>query len=252
MSHLFSYPQSILIMLLILTLVAWSPKKIYFMWLLHKKLDSGQPLPKKLSDFPIHQTSLDDYSNIKEKIECFKNKVLRGEASEISLNSNEINTIYLQGISINKYKVNPFSSMHPLFMKYSNYYFYFEIVEDKIIKRMINYITPDGLDGIATRTDEIMFLNSNGSVLTKEEMVEWNTRNKKDINNNEFYSIKGSSFLPCLLRCSFESLNLKQLQSSENEIIFKIVNAITYINIVERTLKIKVDRISVFPLTEHS
>jgi len=82
-------------------------------------------IPKILQQFPTHTSSQEEYTRIKSKIEKFSSCCLDDKQSILQLNQSEINTVYTQGIDLNKYKPGK--------------YFYFEIQRDKIIEHIIEW-----------------------------------------------------------------------------------------------------------------
>jgi hypothetical protein len=235
-TYLFNYPHSGIVIALIFLLIALNPKTLYDMWRLRQTLDRGETLPDRLANFPVHPTSLEKYLNVKEKIDDFKNNSLRKNSGCLSLNSDEINDIYLQGLSINKYRID-FSDP---FIKYNNNYLFFEVQENYIIQKRIKYIDIVGTGGIITETNRISFKTLDGSVLTKGEFVEWNGKIMTSDEDKDFYSISGNSFLVSLLRCDFTPTSYRQLDSNEHQLILTIIDKITSIEISNGCLNIKV------------
>ncbi|MGD2181482.1 hypothetical protein [Lusitaniella coriacea] len=85
-------------------------------------------IPKQLAEFPTHETSKDFYDRTKRKMENFVDSALEDRKAEIELNEAEINTLYTQGIFLDKYKRGT--------------YLHYEIEEDKIVEKMIVYPFP--------------------------------------------------------------------------------------------------------------
>ncbi len=233
--HLFNYPHSGIIIALMFLLIALNPKTLYDMWRLRQTLDRGETLPDRLANFPVHPTSLEKYINVKEKIDDFKNNVLRQHSGYLSLNSDEINDVYLQGFSINKYRIN-FSDP---FIKYNNNYLFFEIQGKYVIQKRIEYIDNVGIGGISTETNRISFSTSNDSVLTKREFIEWNNKVMTSDEDEDFYSISGDSFLVSLLRYDFTPPSYRQRDSNEHQLILTIIDKITNIEISNGCLSIE-------------
>jgi hypothetical protein len=130
------------VLAVILALIAWSPKRLYTIWILKKKLDAREALPSRISDFPTHDTSLEKYLDVKRRIDDFRNCVLTGESSQISLSASDLNDVYLQGSNIDKYRVDVFALPY---MRYDNKFLFFEIIDDRILKKELEYISIDGL-----------------------------------------------------------------------------------------------------------
>jgi hypothetical protein len=226
----------------VIVLIAWNPKRIYTIFLLQKKLDAREALPDCISKFPIHDTTLQKYLDVKLRIDEFKRLVLSGEFASISLSAADINDAYLQGSNIDKYKFDVFAPFP--FMKYSNKFMFFEIFDNKILKREIEYITLDGWNGVITETIEISYKNLNNALLVRKEYIERNGRNVRgeDKSREEFYAIDGCTFLEGLLRCSFEPQGYQRMQQNENKLIQKIVgDLITSVEITDDLCIIEFD-----------
>ncbi|PPT10832.1 hypothetical protein CKA32_006448 [Geitlerinema sp. FC II] len=73
----------------------------------------------------MHTSSQEEYTKIRLKIENFSSCCLDRRQSILQLNQLELNTVYTQGINLNKYKPGK--------------YFYFEIQKDKIIEHIIEW-----------------------------------------------------------------------------------------------------------------
>lgn len=161
MSYLFDFPRSIIYpAVAILFLIAFNPKDMYDAWKLFRALEINGELPSRLADFPVHITSREKYLNVKEKIEEFKSQVIRGEASRIFLNSDDLNDLYLQGNSLNKYHTDwQGVSIGTSSYKYNNCFMYFEIPNNSILHKSISYIDSAMPGGIKSNTDEILFLS---------------------------------------------------------------------------------------------
>jgi hypothetical protein len=236
-NYLFSYQNSLAILALILSLIAWSPMKIYSMLKLYKKLDKGKALPSRINDFPVHNTSLEKYLNVKKKIDDFRDLILREEPSKISISADELNDLYLEGSSINKYTINLSAS----FIKYSNNFFFFEIFDNTIFRKEINYITSDGMDGIVTQTIEFLFEVTENDILCKEETVERNGKNVRGKDKYEilFRPLNASNFLESLLRGSFQPLTYQQIYGNEIQLTSKIIDKINFIEVSDGHITIE-------------
>jgi hypothetical protein len=247
MAYIFDYPRSIIYpAVLILLLTAFSPKDIYDGWKLYRALERGGELPPRLADFPVHPTSVEKYLDVKEKIERFKNEVLRGEPSQIILSSDDLNDLYLQGISINKYYVDwQAISIGVSYFKYNNSYTNFEITDSSVLEKQIRYIDYSRNDGIDSVTDEIEFLKSDNIILVATKMTEINGKKPfKFIQDSSMkeYNLRSSSLLKNILRCNFD-FSTSHLDSNERQLISSVIDKLTNIEITNGCLIIEFNQV---------
>jgi hypothetical protein len=144
--------------LVIVIVLALNAGNIFSNYVLRNALEKGLPLPKRLSDFPVHSTSTGAYIASFHKVETFMQQVLESISAELWLNSDDINNIYLKGITIDKYRVSPKSDYVPFFIpKFENDFFYFELQEHTMMYKRIRYPTLEGEDGISSETMDVQF-----------------------------------------------------------------------------------------------
>jgi hypothetical protein len=243
-SYLFEFPRSIIYpALFILLIVAFNPKYTYDAWRLYQELERGGELSPRLADFPIHPTSIEKYLNVKEKIEQFKYKVLRGEESQIALSSDDLNDLYLQGNSINKYHIDwQAVSIGISFYKYRNFYMHFEIVKNSIMHKEIEYIEWNMPNGIRSSTDEINFQKlDNNTFLFKSQLIEVNGKKAFEFVRKSTIkeaSIKYCDLLENIFKCDF-NFSIDYLESNEYQLILKIIEKLTNVEIINGYLNIE-------------
>jgi hypothetical protein len=243
-SYLFEFPRSIIYpALFVLLIVAFNPKYTYDAWRLYQKLERGGELPPRLANFPIHPTSIKKYLDVKEKVEQFKYKVLRGEEGQISLSSDDLNDLYLQGNSINKYHIDwQAASIGFSSYKYSNSYMHFEIVNNIIMHKEIKYIEWSMPNGIRSSTDEINFQKlDNNTFSFKSQLIEVNGKKSFDFvrkSTMKETSIKYCDLLENIFKCDF-NFSMDYLESNEYQLILEIIGKITNIKISSGCLNIE-------------
>lgn len=245
MSYLFDFPRSIIYpAVAILFLIAFNPKDMYDAWKLFRALEINGELPPRLAEFPVHITSREKYLNIKEKIEEFKSQVIRGEASRIFLTSENLNDLYLQGKSIDKYHTNwQTASIGTSFYKYNNCFVYFEISTNNcILRKYISYIDSTMPGGIRSNTDKILFfISDNNEIRFRQDLIEINGKHPlKFVRDNvrKEYSIKACDLLENIFRCNFD-FSMAYLESNDYRILLSIIDKITNIEISNNSLMIE-------------
>jgi hypothetical protein len=246
-SYLFEFPRSIIYpAVFILLLIAFNPKYTYDAWRLYQALERGGELSPRLADFPIHPTSIEKYLNVKEKIEQFKYKVLRGEGSQIALSSDDLNDLYLQGISINKYHIDwQAISIGISFYKYRNCYTYFEITNNDIMQKKIEYVEWNMPNGIRSSTNEINFQKlDNNTFLFKSQLIEVNGKKAFEFvrkSTMKEASIKCCDLLENIFKCDFD-FSMDYLESNEYQLILEIIEKLTNIEISNGCLNIEFEQ----------
>ncbi len=244
---LFEYPHLGLIASLLFLILSFNPVNLYAMWRLYQRLEQGESLPERLENFPVQATSMQDYLNSWEKVESFNREVLRGNSYKLTLNSSDINHIYLKGNSINKYSVNNLYELVPLMPKYHNKFLYYHVVNNAVLKKEIEYFTMSSIgmpDGIVTQNWGIRFKNTEDGVLQNGCVVEWNGKkmdSERDWTDNKFTSsVRGSTLLTSILTGDFGSQIDKDI--NQQSMIALIISKITKISISECVLIIEVCR----------
>jgi hypothetical protein len=230
------FPHAALIGSFLLLFLSFNPINLYAMWRLHQRLERGESLPDRLENFPILPTSVEDYVNSWEKVENFKREVLKGNSSQLVLSSDDINHIYLKGIPINKYSVNNLYGLVPVVFKYSNTFLYFQVADDAILKKKVEYCNGSSIgmpDGVITETTETRYKNTDNGVLKHAFVVEWNGKkmdSQKDWTDDKFTaSIRGSTLLTAILTGDFNPPLDGDI--NQRKLIASIIRKITQINI---------------------
>jgi hypothetical protein len=247
MSYLFDFPRSIIYpAVAILFLIAFNPKDMYDAWRLFRALEIDGELPARLAEFPVHLTSIEKYLDVREKIEEFKSQVIRGEASRLFLTSDDLNDLYLQGSSINKYHTDwQGVSVGTSSYKYNNSFVYFEISNDNtILRKYMNYIDFTMPGGIRSYTDRIDFFTSdNNEIRFREYLIEINGKDPlkfvRDKPRKES-TIKACDLLENIFKCSFD-FSIAYLNSNEYRIFLSIIDKITSVEISNNSLTIEVN-----------
>lgn len=114
-------------------------------------------IPKILQQFPMHTSSQEEYTKTRLKIENFSSYCLEYQQSILKLNQSEINTIYTQGINLNKYKPGK--------------YFYYEIQNDKIIEYMIRWPASGPAFTLCYFEKKEIWYSSHGKVLEHQNLL---------------------------------------------------------------------------------
>jgi hypothetical protein len=237
------YPHSGLIVSLVFLLIALRPKNLYEMWILSQKIERGDPLPDKITNFPIQVTSLDDYLNSKNKVSEFVEWTLRGQSCQIELSADEINHLYLQGEQVNKYNANIFIPLP--FFRCKNKYSYFQIIGNSLLEKSIQYPNTNGIDGIVTATTEYRFKSQNQSILRNVWPVEFNGK-KMDLDSSwaddKFDFLRfNDTLLHSLFTGDFIQSSYDE-NDNKGKLISSVIERITSIEIADGHLTIKVEQ----------
>jgi hypothetical protein len=176
-----NFPNIGLILSVLFLLLSLRPINIYQIYLLCKKISNGDPLPEKINNFPVQQTSLEHYLDVNKKTFDFIEQILRGHSCQLHLSSEEINHLYLQGQQVNKYNLDVFASS---FLKYKNIHSHFEIRGNSLIKKTIEYPSTNGTDGIETTTKEYRFKTKDKSIKRNVWTVEFNGKRMNNTDNH--------------------------------------------------------------------
>jgi hypothetical protein len=238
------YPHFYLILSLLFLFLSFNPINLYAAWRLYQRLERGESLPDRLELFPVQETSIDDYLNSWEKVECFKREVLRGNSCEITLNSSDINHIYLKGNPINKYNINDLYPFVPLMSKYHNEFLYFHISSNAVLSKRVEYFTMSSFgmpDGIVTETREDRFKNIDNGVGYHGCVVEWNGKkmdSDRDWTEDKFTaSLRCCNTLKAILTGDFNPPVDRDI--NQEALISSIIGEITQIDISDGLLTIK-------------
>lgn len=181
-----SIDDFIILFILMAVTFRGSPK---LLWLEHL-LASRKPLPDKIRNFPVCNTSIESYQKSWQKVEYFITDTSNDNAAELRLDEADINNIHLKGHLIDKYhaSINLVSMSFPiLFPRYSpNIYFYFELQNNGILERKIEYPSPSSMDGIKTSTIEYSFEKMNGKPRIRRKNIEFNGRSLEKFYNGSY------------------------------------------------------------------
>lgn len=191
------FQTHLLLVGIVIVYLTFNARNIFSNYLLRQALEEGLPLPIRLSSFPVHDTSTVAYIASFAKVETFMNQVIELGSAELWLNSDDINNIYLKGVSVNKYRINPQSLFYPLVVpKYANDLFYFELQNHTLVRRRIRYPTLEGKDGINSETLEIMFEKVDSEFRVKRRCIEFNGSDiEANSRNNPVYRFLESTEL---------------------------------------------------------
>ncbi|MDC0831957.1 hypothetical protein POG22_02885 [Geitlerinema sp. CS-897] len=126
-------------------------------------------IPKVLQQFPTHTSSQEEYTKTRLKIENFSSYCLEHQQSILQLNQSEINTVYTQGINLNKYKPGK--------------YFYYEIQNDRIMEYMIRWPAFGPAFTLCYFEKKEIWYSSQGKVLEHQNLLgtQENSLTKKEI-----------------------------------------------------------------------
>jgi hypothetical protein len=151
-------------------------------WLLIQNLRQGKPLPKRIQDFPVHETSLESYFDSRSKIESFLEEVENKIPSILIVSESDINNINLKGLRIDKHELK-FSGGYVV----ENEFFDFEILDNRIIMNRIKY--PQLFKykgGILTEKTLIWYEEEESRVLEMTRLVEVNSNDTTRIGNGDY------------------------------------------------------------------
>ncbi|BAU15042.1 hypothetical protein LEP3755_55980 [Leptolyngbya sp. NIES-3755] len=187
----------LLLAVVVVICLALNAKEIISNYLLRQALEKNLPLPKRLQDFPVHNTSTAAYIASFHKVETFMEQVVELGSAELRLNSDDINNIHLKGVPIHKYRINPKSLFYPLIVpKYANEFFHFDIQEAAIVRKRISYPAFEGKDAIRSETLEITFTKVDSEYQATRKCIEWNGEDVEELfRNNPVYQILKSTDL---------------------------------------------------------
>jgi hypothetical protein len=236
---IFEYPHFYLIVSLLFLFISSNPISFYRMWELYQLLDSNGLLPEKIASFPVHSTSMREYLTSQEKINSFISQACDERSCELILSTDDINNIYLRGKSLNKYKMNSAVDPISIIFKYYNKYFYFQIVNNSLFERRIEYITLSGSNGISTETRETRFVNNK----ICSNLIEQNDKSfihENDWNDDFFYPVTlDNDLLYKLLTNDFETSSY-DMNESKKVFVSSITSKIISIEIIDGCLVIKI------------
>ena len=182
-------------------------------------------LPEEIENFPMHETSQEEYQEVKAKVDSFRKLLLENDFTELVLNQGELNDLVLKGEQICKYAKGIYS--------------YYEIQENRIIEYLIegpSYLPPNPY---FTRTKEIYFFTSRGKPQQYHKIIKENGRN---INYQiSPYSLDKSSLIFCILGISPspDRFPFKFRRSLEFEKGLDFVNKVRSVQVLNGTLVIK-------------
>ena len=240
----FEYPHLGIIVSMMFLFLCFDPKNLYAMWSLQQKLDRGELLPDRLASFPIHPTSTEEYLNSKQKIDLFVSQTLRENSCELNVSADDINNIYLHGESIHKYRMNSLASFPNIFKCKADYYYY-QIVNNRLLQRRIQYLVYNGVDGISTTTRETRFINHNKLVMENHKVIEWNGRkmdSDAEWSDDKFYPLRlNDLFLSRLFAGDF-MLSFCDEDESQRKLMSSVIKKITSVEIADGYLIIKVEQ----------
>jgi hypothetical protein len=250
-SYLFEFPRSIIYPAVsILLLIAFNPKDVYDAWRLHQVLERGGELPPRLAEFPVHPTSVEKYLDVKEQIERFKRQVLAGESSRLCLSSDNLNDLYLQGVSIDKYHSEWQGTSAGFFSdKYNNSFMHFEIVDNNVIHREIGYIDYTLPSGIKSMTRKIDF-----SILDDSNEIKFSSRYLEvnggqlfklfESKTKEYFPVESCYLLENIFKCEFGFSRLGYLNSNEYRLILLVIEKLTNVDVINGHLIIEANNCS--------
>lgn len=132
-------------------------------------IKSGKSTPKVLIEFPIHETSPQDYLLTKKKIEDFSIAALDNQTTTLTLNAYDLNNIYTKGINLNKYIPGNF--------------FYYEIKDNIIVESILEWPSLVFLAVCSTEKRTISFNVEDNIVLETSKIIEIDGR---QINNKNY------------------------------------------------------------------
>jgi hypothetical protein len=241
--QIINYPHFWLFASLLFFLLSFNPVNLLATWKLYQHLERGESLPERLDNFPVQQTSMQDYLNVCEKIGNFKQEILRGNSYELVLNSSDINNLYLKGKSINKYNVNNLYGIVPLASKYCNKFLYFQLSNNAILRKRVEYFTMSSIgmpDGIITETLETRFKNKLDGVFKYGCVIEWNDKKMdsgEDWADSKFTSsILGSTLIKAILTGDFDPS--VDTDINQENLITTIISKIRYVEVSNNNLLI--------------
>jgi hypothetical protein len=239
------HPNLYLIAFMLFLFICLNSRNLFKMWILYQKLDRGESLPDRLANFPTHPTSIQDYLNSKEKINLFISQSLKSHSCQLTLSADDINNLYLQGQSINKYRANNIAMSFSNIFKYMNEYFYFQIIDNRLLEKRIRYLDISGIDGIATETNQTTFINQDKLVMKNYKNIEWNGKERnfdKDCSDDKFYILRPNYDFFCRLLTDDFTLSSYDGNDNQRKLTLSVTEKITSIEIADGHLTIKVEQ----------
>lgn len=103
----------------------------------------GRKIPKEILDFPVHQSTQEQYLNSKLKIESFLSAAVENRQFNLILDQNDLNNLFYKGLNLDK--------------SVSGSYFYYAIEEMYILEKCIQWPSWFTLSSIYTEVSHISF-----------------------------------------------------------------------------------------------
>jgi hypothetical protein len=244
-AKIFEYEHFYLVASLLFLFIVSDPRSFYEMWKLYNALENHEALPERLRDFPVHSTSIEVYVVSQEKVNKFVLQACKGEICSLTLSEHDINNLYLRGESVDKYKINYSSDPFFVIFKYVNELYYFQITNDGILERRVNYISLAGVNGIRTETRETRFINDTDSTMLCHNLIDQQGKKMdrdSDWTEENFFPIRpNNSLLYALLTNDFKCLSYDENESQRN-FVASIIKKITCLKIRDGCLVIEISQ----------
>jgi hypothetical protein len=111
-------------------------------------------IPKPLANFPEHETSLEDFEQVYEKVIAFRLALSQQQPASIYLSEKEINDLCLQGQNTDKLEPGRHA--------------YFRVENNCIVEQLIEWPSFPGAGSCWLKITEIKFQNNNGKLMISD------------------------------------------------------------------------------------
>jgi hypothetical protein len=150
-----------------------------------QSLKKGMDLPEQIKNFPIHETSLEKYSSSVSKLEYFLDNIENGVPSILNISKSDINDIHLKGRSID---ISQILFSGPYIMDViENDFFYFNILNNEIVIRRINYPKFfSGKKGVMTETVILRYTKHEGKNVEIKKIIEVNSNDMSQMCDGKY------------------------------------------------------------------
>lgn len=204
---------------------SWMAYELFFMQKLELDVARRRNIPQTLVDFPIHNGFLSEYEISKQKVEEFKFAVLAGDENiQLSLSQVDINNLYTQGMTLNKYIPG-------------NYLFY-TIEGNFVVEDSIRWPDPGSPNAIWSRRSLLSFTFSedDGKLVMRNKVI--TERELSFDSKPSVYSLKNSSLILFIFDGSKEPNRRVETTTVEFQKALSVIERIRYINLENGCLTI--------------
>ncbi len=182
--------------------------------------------PRSITTFPTYECNRQEFDNVKQKIEVFSVHVLAGERVEVTLYSDDLNTLVTKGYPVEKHKPGTYK--------------HYEITDDFVEEKLLRWPFFPSTSGCWTQIYRVRFReDSDGCLSGTRQLIMAAERSKR------VTEVYGSLRHSALLRLIFGSTELpaallKKTASgtAKNNRITAIIDAIETIVVADNKMDI--------------